>query len=232
MHYTLVKNQLFSKDGDPHFIARSRVTKRLDKGQVIQKIAYGCTLTDADVNAVLTSLEKVLVEYIALGCSIDLGFLSLGYSIKGGFDNEEDSFRKDRNWINVNAIVANTFSKAVNAAAKPEKASSEGKSPRPITLTKVSGDIASLDYKTGNLVRLTGSKLHFDQTDIETGVFLKSETGNEVRVSEYAKTGDTLIFLKMPDQLTVGKNKLEVRSKTKDGTILTGILETPVMIAA
>ncbi|MDH4262851.1 MAG: DUF4469 domain-containing protein [Spirochaetia bacterium] len=232
MNYTLIKNQLYSKESDPRFIARSRVTKRLVKDQMIQKIAYGCTLTDADVNAVLTSLEKVLVEYIALGCSIDLGFLSLGYSVKGGFDSEEDSFRKDRNWINVNASVANSFSKAVNDVAKPEKVSSLGKSPRPITFTKVSGDVSSQEYKSGNLARLSGSKLQFDQADVETGVFLKPETGNEVRISEYAKTGDTMILLKLPDQLTAGKNKLEVRSRLKDGTILSGVLETPVMIAA
>lgn len=231
MKYILFKNQLYAKDGDPLFVARSRITKRLRKEQVIEKIAYGCTLTEADIGAVLTSLEKTLVEYVALGFSIELGFLSLAYSIKGGFESEEDIFHKDRNWIAINAAIGKSFLKAVNQKAEPEKVISYGSAPKPLKIFKVSGDIESPEFLSGNLIRITGAQLSFDQKDEESGVFLLSENG-PVRVSEYSKIGGKSIDLKMPDGLTAGDNHVEVRTRKADGSIIKGVMEAPILIAA
>lgn len=231
MNFTLFKNQLYAKSSDPLFIARSRITKRVKKEQVIEKIAYGCTLTVADVGAVLASLEKAIVEDLAMGCSLDLGFLSLAYSIKGGFESEDDYFQKGRNSIGINATVSSALVNAVNQRAKPEKVVFLGNAPKPLKILKVSGNTAASEFQSGNLVRITGTKLSFDQADVESGVFLLS--GNTpVRVSEYSKVGGKSIDLKMPDGLTTGDNEVEIRTRKPDGTIIKGAMEAPIVIAA
>jgi hypothetical protein len=232
MDYTLTKNQMYKKASDPAYVARTRVSSRMEKDQVIQSLSHATTLTEADINAVLSGLENMLVQFIVLGHSIDLGFLGLGFSIRGGFDSEEDSFHKDRNWVSVNATLANSFVNAVNQAVKPVKVIAENKMPAPIKLTKVSGDMALPEIKSGNLVQITGARLSFEKSDAETGVYLQPDFGDPVRVTEYGKTGDTLILLKMPEGLTVGNNSVEVRGRSKDGKITRGFLKDPVVIAA
>jgi nucleoid DNA-binding protein len=231
MNFTLFKNQLYAKKGDPAFVARGRITRRIMKEQIIEKIAYACTLTDADIGAVLASLEKAIVEYLVMGCSIELGFLSIAFSIKGGFDNDDDNFQKGRNWVALNATVSSALVNAVNQRAKPEKVVFLGNGPRPLKIIKVTGDTESVEFQAGNLVRITGAKLTFDREDDKCGVFLLSENA-PVRVSEYSKIGSTAIDLKMPDGLTVGDNELEIRTRKADGSILKGTLEAPILIAA
>jgi hypothetical protein len=232
MLFTLAKNQLYAKEGDARYAARARVTKRVAKEEVIEKIAYSCTLTDVDIGAALTALEKALVEYIALGCSVDLGFLGFCYSIRGGFDSESEGFHKDRNWVKVSTNVSRSFADAVNRAAKPEKIKAESKVPNPSDITKALGDMKSTDYKAGNMARLSGAKLLFDPVDAETGVFLQPASGSGVRVSEYGKTCDTSIVFKIPDGLTPGITDVEVRTRSTEGKIMTGNLVDPVLIAA
>ncbi|MDH4262787.1 MAG: DUF4469 domain-containing protein [Spirochaetia bacterium] len=232
MDYTLVKNQLYKKEGDPLYIARARVNGRVTKQQVITRLAHASSLTEGDINSVLSGLEKILIDYVVLGHSIDLGFLSIGYSIKGGFDSEDDSFRKDRNWVSINSSITSSFGVAVNQEVKPTKVIADSKSPMPIKLIKLSGDLKLPELQSGNLVQITGAKLAFNKTDTETGVYLQPDSGNPVRVDEYGKTGDTLILLKMPNDLTAGNNSVEVRVRSSDGKIVRGFLKDPVVIAA
>jgi hypothetical protein len=130
------------------------------------------------------------------------------------------------------SLGACSFGKAVNQDLKPTKVKADSKSPEPVRLTKISGDMALPEFKAGNLAQITGSKLTFDKTDSETGVYLQPDDGELSRITEYAKISDTLILLKMPDSLTVGNNSIEVRNRSKDGKINRGFLNEPIMIAA
>lgn len=232
MKFSTMKNRLFKKEGDPLFIARSRVSSRITMEQVVESLAHESSLTKGDITSVLVGLEKVVAEFIIIGHSVDLGFISLSYSIKGGFNSGEEGFQKDRNWISITSNVASSFKKLVNQKAKPVKVNSENKGPQPNTLTKVSGNKSKPEIQPGNLLRIAGSKLAFDETDLETGVFLKPQTGTAVRISEYAKTGNSVILCKLPEKAKPGINKLEVRTRTGDGEIIAGTMEGTVMIAA
>lgn len=232
MLFTLTRNQLYAKEGDVKFVARSRITKKILKDEVIAKIAYSCTLTDVDIGAVLTALEKSLVEYVALGCSVDLGFLRLRYSIQGGFDSENENFHKDRNWVVPQASLSSAFAEAVNRSAKPVKTRSESKAPEPISITKIFGEKSSPDYKPGNHGRLAGTKLLFDETDTETGVFLKPVSGDPVRVDQYGKICDTSVVIAIPVGLPSGNLDIEVRTRSMDGKIMVGHLDKTVVLAA
>ena len=232
MNFSLKKNPLYAKEGDPLYVAQCRSGGRMTKDQVIQRLAHGSTLTEADVNAVLSGLEKVLVEYVARGLRIDLGFLSLTTSIKGGFDSDEDSFRKERNRIKINSNVTHAFATAVNLAAKPVRVPATRRAPNPMKIVKMLGNMNVREFQAGNLVRITGSKLTFDNTDTEVGVFLKPQSGPEIRIKEYAKTSAVSILCVLPEKVKPGKHKLEVRSRSNDGEINAGILEDTLIFAA
>jgi hypothetical protein len=231
MLFTLTKNPLYAKQGDVKYVARARITKKISKAEVIEQIAYSCTLTDVDISAVLTALEKVLVSFVAMGCSIDLGFLRVRYSIRGGFDTETESFHKDRNKVVPQALLSTLFSEAVNKTAKPEKAKADTKAPEPTSITKIFGDKKTTEYKPGNHGRIVGTKLLFDEEDLETGVYLHSASGEPVRVNEYGKICDTSVVIAIPEDFPAGKTDIEVRTRSADGKLMRGNLEDSIMIA-
>jgi hypothetical protein len=226
-----MKNKLYKKKGDPKYVACTRVNSRLTKEHVIERLSYSSTLTDADIHAVLAGFEKELVELIALGHSIDLGFLSLGFSVKGRFDSPNEGFRKGRNWVSVNAKVKKSFTNAVNKAAKPKKVISYDATPRPLTFKKIFGNKAIPEPQPGNLARIFGSNLAFDVEDTDLGVYLQMESKDAVRVTEYAKSGKNAILLKLPDHIEPGIYKVEVRVRTRYGKIMKGYLQNSINVA-
>ena len=232
MEFILVKNQLIGASKSGKYVAKAKVTQRLDKSHLIEKISYGCTLTQTDILAVLASLESVVVEYLVLGCSIDLGFVYLFFSIQGTFDTLDERFRKEKHRICINAKLSSALSEAVREKSNPIRKDQVSKNPRPRELSKVSGKLEKKAIEPGNMLRLYGSRLYFDMEDKEAGVFFTSDKGKSFRAKEYGQVKDTCIILKIPDEIKSGIHIVEVRSRSKSGKINTGVLEEPVDIAA
>ncbi|MDH4199613.1 MAG: DUF4469 domain-containing protein [Spirochaetia bacterium] len=176
-------------------------------------------------------MEKELVELIALGNSIDLGFLSLGFNVKGRFDSPDEGFRKDRNWINVTARVKKSFTLAVNEAAKPQKVNSYGATPRLSIFQKISGNKITSEFQPGNLARILGTNLAFDVDDTELGVYLQQDKEDAFRITEYAKSGKKTILLKIPDDIKPGIYDVEIRVRTRYGKIIKGYFSKSVKVA-
>jgi len=113
MNYTIVKSQVNSSKGRSDYAASSRVTSRWRQNQIIEKIAYGYTLTRITILALLTSLQNLLVEYMVMGYSNDFGFASFFYSIRRGFIGPHDSYQPNRNFNRIPARVESQRPEAV-----------------------------------------------------------------------------------------------------------------------
>jgi len=121
MNYTIVKSQVNSNKGRSDYAERTRVTSRWRQNQIIEKIAYGYTLTRVTILALLTSLQNLLVEYMVMGCSNDFGFASFFYSIRRGFIGPDNSYQPNRNFNRIHARVESQRPEAVMPCRKKSK---------------------------------------------------------------------------------------------------------------
>ena len=231
MKFSLIKNNLHKSKDDQDYVACTRVYRRLSVEHLIKRLSYSSTFTDADIHGVLKGMEKELVEIISLGYSIDLGFFSLGFNVKGRFNSADEGFRKDRHWINVTARVKKSFIQAVNNAAKPQKIHCRIANPCPLLFQKISGNKIISEFQPGNLVRIFGKNLAFDVDDTDIGVFLHTENEKYIRINEYAKSGINTILLKIPDQIQPGIYNVEIRVRTRYGKIIKGSLQDSITIS-
>jgi len=125
MNYTIVKSQVNSSKGRSDYAASSQVTSRWRQNQIIEKIADVYTLTRVTILALLTSLQNLLVEYMAMGCSNDFGFASFFYSIRKsirrGFIAPNDSYQPNRNFNRIPAREDSQRPEAVIPCRKKSK---------------------------------------------------------------------------------------------------------------
>jgi len=121
MKYTTIQSHVNSSKGRSDYAARSRVTSRLRQNQIIEKIAYGCTLTKTTILALLTRLQNVLMEYMDMGCSMNSGFVSFFYSIRVAFTAPDKSYKPNQNFNRIHARVDKMRPEAVIACRKKSK---------------------------------------------------------------------------------------------------------------
>ena len=74
--YTLFKNKLSTSAIAP-YLPKTLLEGTLSFEQFIKALAYGSTATAADVKAVLENIERVCIEHLSQGRSVNLGFCTI-----------------------------------------------------------------------------------------------------------------------------------------------------------
>ena len=80
------------KEAAPKFYARAQASGDIDIREMSERIQQSCTVTKADVQAVLVALEDVIIDALKSGEIVrlgDLGAFQIGLSSKGA-ETEED----------------------------------------------------------------------------------------------------------------------------------------------
>lgn len=108
--YSIFKNNL-NNSGNSPYISRSRKFKKVTLSEVEKQMAFGSTITLPDIKAVIESMQRVLMENLLSGNSVDLGFAVFSTHVKGGFESEKDTFRAGRNTVGMRVRIVNEFKK-------------------------------------------------------------------------------------------------------------------------
>ena len=121
------------KNDPPKYYAQAQASGDVNIREMSERIQASCTVTKADVYAVLVSMEDVIIEIVRLG---DLGTFQIGVSGKGTLTEEEyDSSLIQKARINfrpgiaLSGILTNlTYAKVPKkpVPAKKEEESNEG----------------------------------------------------------------------------------------------------------
>ncbi|HNB99391.1 MAG TPA: DNA-binding domain-containing protein, partial [Leptospiraceae bacterium] len=226
--YSLIKNRLSTAGVSP-YLPKTLLEGSLVFEQFLKALAYGSTATLADVKAVLENLERVCIENLSQGRSVNLGFCTIRPQVKGSFQNLEDSFSQEKNWIEVSIAPNPNFLKKITQDAKLQRVSLSKTLPLLFSLENhTTGLEASL--VAGDLVTIHGENLKFDKSVPNVGVFFEG-AGVEQRVSEYSKIAGKSISFKVPNGLNPGVSyKLKVKNSFGQ-EIRTGELEMEIKAA-
>jgi hypothetical protein len=82
----------------------------------------------------------------------------------------------------------------------------------------------------GDIIKLEGSRLSFDRSDKETGVFLVSANGKNVhRSTVYSRSGSAFVDFELP-ALPAGTYTLEVRTRPSQKDVRVGAAEQPFTV--
>jgi predicted histone-like DNA-binding protein len=210
IQYTVLKSRLTSSGLAP-YLPKTLQEGSLSFEQFIKALAYGSTATAADVKAVMENLERVCIENLSQGRSVNLGFCTMRPMVKGSFPNPESSFSAEKNWIEVSFAANPTFQKKVTAEAKIQRVARNKTIPLLLSVENHSSTLET-SVVAGDLLSLHGENMKFDKTSANLGVFFES-AGMEQRVSEYSQVSGKVISFKVPNGLLLGESyKLKLKS--------------------
>ena len=209
--YELVQNKITDP---PSFtpIVRHKGTVKLE--QLMADIADASTLSPADIQATVTALiERIQVE-LERGNLVNIdGLASFSLSIKAQTAGPQDDLPANAR-ICVNVKASRALAKAVAESSAANRVDARNQAPILLDVHAGTGSLSALASK--DVIRISGSQLHFNVDRLDEGVYLAPvDDGPAVRVETYiVHTRNRIVFV-VPIGISGVEHqyRLEVRSR-------------------
>jgi hypothetical protein len=229
--YLLQPNGLIKNEPD-QYRAIVVFDETLELEDVIDTMEFrSSSFTKADMLGVIDDYHRTLRRLICDGNKVNTGLIVMELTIKGNFDGRDASFDgKNGNAIKLNIRPVSEFETELQQKAQLKKLPST--EPTPIidfyrNLDK-NGE-SNTTLTPTHMSRLKGYKLKFDESDPRQGVFLLPQAvdgilsdPNPIRVEHYSRITRSEIIFRVPDDLSPGDYKLEVRALFGKEDVRTG----------
>ena len=214
LKYILRENNL-TADPDDYFAQETdaRIYSQDDIAEEMLK--RGSSLTRADIAAYQKLEAEVYASIIEQGGHISTPLISTNLSIGGVFHTPADSFDKLRHTIKLNINAGSVLREAISKI-KVQKMDRPSTDPL-ITnvIDKVTGD--SSEIKLGSVIDVMGSRLKFDASDPEQGVFVITSAG-ELRCDGVVGNSPSHLLVMLPKEMPMGEFTVEVRTRLINAT--------------
>ena len=218
--YALFENNLTPDPAD--FSAIVQIAGSWDLPIIADKIvARGSTVGKADVLAVLTDAVSVCEEGVGESNRINFGGLvQLFPRVKGVFTGATDTFDPARHSVDVGANPGGEVRDAVRASATVEKVEAIKPSPNPIEYRDINSDTTNDQVTVGGIGQLSGSRLKYDDSQADEGIYFVATAGGETKVTVVQKNKPAQLVFSVPATLIAGTYNIEVRARIAGGTEL------------
>ncbi len=188
----------------------------------------GKAMTEEEMYAAYSSIEKAMIDIIGEGGSVQLSILNTAFTISGVFDTDEEPFTEGKHRLNLkiypsdNLVVAARKNRLKRVRAKEY-------APEPTKLEDIASGTANERLTPGNMACLKGINLKFDAEQADEGLYVVSDRGPATKVDQLARNmPGELVFL-VPGKLAKGNYWLEVRNRSYQ-TLSIGRLKHPLVV--
>ncbi len=208
--YVLHENHLTPDPDD--FRASVQATDTADQNDVVDRIIQqGSTVTRADIASVLEDRATAIENMVLEGRKVSTPLANFGASIKGVFNNPEDSFDPSRHQLVAIVGPGKRYRKALKDRGQTDKQESVQPTPNILSYFDINSDERNSVLTSGGMGRITGHRLKFDLADPEQGIFFTPSGGAPARVTRVGKNSPGELMFLVPDGLTAGDYELTVR---------------------
>ncbi|MCV9385991.1 DNA-binding domain-containing protein [Reichenbachiella ulvae] len=209
IQYSLFSNHLTEAD-DFIGIIQNQESKSLED-LIDEMIGRGSTVTKAEALSVLEEFHGAVERTLEAGYSINTDLFRISPSIQGVFDNQQDSFDRSRHYLRLNVTAGGRIN-PIAETLKPVKVEGQAPQPNPKTFRDFNSDTINETLSAGGVGELRGSRLKFDASDQQQGVFFIAADGTETRATQYFRNKPSNVILGVPEGLAAGPYRLEVRT--------------------
>jgi len=218
--YALFENNLTPDPAD--YSAIVQIAGSWDLPIIADKIvARGSTVGKADVLAVLTDAISVCEEGVGESNRINFGGLvQLFPRVKGVFSGALDAFDTARHSVDVAANPGTRVRNEVRAEATVDKVEAIKPAPNPMQFADNGSGTNNDQVTVGGIGQLSGSRLKYDATQADEGVYFVATAGGETKVTVVQKNKPAQAVFSVPATLIAGTYNIEVRARIAGGTEL------------
>jgi hypothetical protein len=212
LKYHLAENLLTAEPND--YMAQVEVSKSYAFDDVVaEMLNRGTSLTKTDILAVLNLFHQVTGNLVEQGYAMNLPLCNGSPSISGVFNGPSDSFDTNRHYIKYNLNPGTVVRDAVKKI-KTEKTDPTDKLPYIEQYFDVASQTQGDVLTPGGIGELQGSRLAFDASDAEQGIWFVATGGAETKVTSVAMNKPAKLIFMVP-QLPAGEYEVKIRVKFK-----------------
>ncbi|MGF7137816.1 DNA-binding domain-containing protein [Roseimarinus sediminis] len=210
LKYYLAENYLTPDPSD--FMAQVNTSRSYTLDDVVKEmLRRGTSLTGTDVYAVLNLFHQVIGDVITEGYSINLPLCNGQPSISGVFSSPADSFDPNRHVLKYNLNPGLLIRDAIREI-KTEKIDPTDKSPYIEQYIDVLSHTTNDVLTSKGIGEIQGSRIAFDATDEEQGIWLVATDGTATKVSTVAMNKPSKVIFMVPE-LAAGEYELLLKVK-------------------
>jgi len=214
-----------------------KVMARVVRGSVVSfdtlltYMAKDTALECNDMRAMFQQLVEALLFYLPQGGSVatPLGIFRLNIRSRSAGTNGDRTV--DQTGLHLSIKVDPGLHGKLKLACSLETIETPPvQTPRILEVHNIDTGNGVSEFASGHIMHIDGSRLSFDHTDDELGVFLVGADGEAaVRCTVYSRIGSSNIDCKIPE-VPNGTYLLEVRTRPTQREIRTGYFKEPLNI--
>ncbi|WP_421919906.1 DNA-binding domain-containing protein [Marinifilum sp.] len=209
LRYGLAPNYLTDDPNDFMGVVTNNETVTVES-IVEQMIGKGSTVTKAEALSVIEEFEYTVVEAVKNGNSVHTKLFKITPSVAGVFTDQSDGFDPSRHAIRLNLNAGSRLTKAISEI---ELRKVEISSPQPVLqqFVDLKNNVVNESFTPGQIASIRGSLLKFNSEDPKQGIFFIANDGTETRAENVVKNKPSELLFFVPESLTSGSFKIEVR---------------------
>jgi hypothetical protein len=229
--YSLIDNKLTPDPNDLR--AQVRIVATVGIEELASRIVRpGSTVTKAEFLAMYEEFGAEIVNAVLRGESVVTDLITVRPTLTGVWLNDQDTFDPTRHHGRIRLGAGKRLRQAEAKLRFEQERLQDQSVPQADRLEDFSSEAFNTALTKGGVVRLTGSKLKFDPSDLDQGLFLVKSTGTATRITKVMTNKPSQLLFGVPAGLAAGTYRLEVRTKTKGSTLLkTAALSATLTVA-
>ena len=224
INYVLYPNPITPNPDDCRAVIVNKSNYVTDQ-VIVQITGEGSILKPTECNAVIDAFHRQIGLNLAQGHGFSCEYFSVNIEIQGVFENNKDKLDLSRHTIYPNMMPGKPWKENAQTA-KVIKLLAEENKPKLISIFDMKSKTTNQTLTPGSMAEIQGTALKLDETVPDEGVFIISENdGPEVKISYFFQNFPKNLLFEIPDSLTPGSYKIEVRNRAYNcKSLRTGLL--------
>lgn len=225
LNYSLVDNH-FTADDPVDRLARPVDVRMNTRDNLIQDITGpGSILKPTESNAVIDNYWQTITDYIRAGEAYSDDYISIRFGISGVFLDDDDRFDPNRHSLIV-SVLPKTSVTGVAEEVPLRKVDGRRIAPEIDSVYDWGSRTSNEILTPGDVLEIEGNhlKIHNNVEGAEGVFFVNQGDDSEFATEEVRTNEPKTLYLRIPDTLTAGTYRIEVRnSRYNSETLRTGL---------
>ncbi|TAJ12555.1 DUF4469 domain-containing protein [Marinilabiliaceae bacterium JC017] len=214
LKYALYPNPLTLDPNDCRAIIQNRKIITWDE-LIKRKTSRGLTLTDTEVKSVMNEESHAIIEFLLDGYTIVTPLVTIKPTIRGKFNDSDDTFDPERHSIEFNAKLGKDL-KLDTSNMKVQKVKATIKSPMILEVEDHFSETQNERITPNGTLNIRGVDLKLNTSAEDEGLYFKFD-GTTQKAEKYFSNTNSSLLIKVPNILAEGSScTLEVRKRYKD----------------
>lgn len=207
--YALFENHLTADPSDYMAVVQDLQSKT-QEDVINLMISRGSTVTKAEALSVFEEYALALEQLVTDGYAVNTPLFNLSPSIKGVFYSDTEPFNPATHTVRLN-ISPGTRLRQMASGISLSRVQGASPQPDPLYLEDLGSGTRNETLTSGNIAQLIGSRLKFEASDQQQGIFILAADGAETRVTTVSNNKPSRLDFLVPP-LTAGTYRIEVRA--------------------